>query len=985
MPSRGDDGHGRVQIDYSLLAALQEREQELAEAQRLAGIGSWSWFPTTGELRWSDQLYRIFGLRPGDARVDYEYYLSSILDPGRAAMEDTIARALDDQQPYVVRHCIRRADGAARWIVGHGAVEADGGGNVLRLHGTAQDVTEAVEAQRALEESERRFRTIFEHAGDAVLVLDGDGRVRFASPSVERLIGERPPDSGRWRVLQWVHPDDRDRIRAAYRAAADGGGVGAVTFRFTPSDGQLRHLESVFVDLRSESTVAGFVVHTRDVGERVELERSLRSQRDFLEATLDALDEPVVAMNTDRTIAFSNRAAEEQFVGLERDDVRRQSAETRVAPYRFLLADGTPLGVEELPLIRALAGDVTRDLDVQVGVSDGGHRHFIMNAAPVRDSEDEIVGGVVAARDVTELRWAELMLAHDRTHDPLTGLANRRLFTDSTSQALERAKRNGWTTAVLALDIDHFRDVNDRFGHDVGDTVLTLVAEALEGAFRTSDLQGRGAGTVARLAGDEFFLLCENTGAVENIASLARRAEEAATGVSPPDMDGHRLTVSIGIAVAEPGVTEPEAPILDAESAMREAKAEGGDRHQLFSTSMREAVHHRITLEHELSHAIDGDQLRLVYQPKFSLVTDQISGVEALVRWHHPDRGIVSPLDFIPVAESSGLIVGIGEWVLRESVRQAGRWRDAFPDRAPTQVCVNVSTRQFTDGLVDRVATVLREEQVDPALLALEVTESVALRDIDSAIETMAAFRDLGVSVSIDDFGTGYSSLTYLRRLPLDTLKVDKSFVDGLPDDPESVAIVAATIGMAHALGLDVVAEGVETAEQLVRLRALGCEYAQGYHLGRPMPAEELSGLLAEDHATSVDGTPISPNASVLVVDDAAEIRQFVRVSLETAGYTVTTAASGEEGLAVARQLLPSCVLVDMNMEGMSGVDVCSELRSHPLTRDCTVILLTADAEKRTKLAAFEAGVDDYIIKPFSPRDLVSRLRSAVRRRAETP
>jgi EAL domain-containing protein (putative c-di-GMP-specific phosphodiesterase class I)/CheY-like chemotaxis protein len=393
--------------------------------------------------------------------------------------------------------------------------------------------------------------------------------------------------------------------------------------------------------------------------------------------------------------------------------------------------------------------------------------------------------------------------------------------------------------------------------------------------------------------------------------------------------------------------------------------------------------------ETALRRALDLGEFRLVYQPKVSLATEHMVGVEGLLRWQHPERGTVPPLEFIPVTEATGLIVPIGAWVLEQACADAVRWGELSRDGSVFTVAVNVSGRQFVSGLAELFQEILSRTGVDPTTISLEVTESTVMGDPEVTITTLRRLKSLGLAISIDDFGTGYSSLAYLRRFPLDEIKVDKSFVDGLGRDPEATAIVAAVMGMAHALDLTVVAEGLETEQQLVALRSLGCDEAQGYYYARPQPAGEIDALLGKplrpgsSGSTSGAGAETYPRSgTVIVVDDAADVRRLAHVSLAAAGFDVMEADSGELAIDLARRLRPDCVVLDVNMPGITGLEVCRALRADLATRGITIVMLTADAKASEKVEAFSLDADDYIVKPFVPRELISRVASAMRRRA---
>lgn len=400
--------------------------------------------------------------------------------------------------------------------------------------------------------------------------------------------------------------------------------------------------------------------------------------------------------------------------------------------------------------------------------------------------------------------------------------------------------------------------------------------------------------------------------------------------------------------------------------------------------------------DEELHRAFEAGELVLYYQPKIELSTDRTVGVEALLRWRHPTRGIVTPIEFIGVAERSGIIVPIGTWAIEEGCRQVARWREVFPDRPALVVSVNVSGRQFSRQLVDVVEAALSASAIEAGTLCLEITESTLMDDPEDAVAILGLLADLGVNLSIDDFGTGFSSLARLRSFPVDELKIDKAFIDDVGDDTDATAIVASVIAMGHALKLRIVAEGVETAGQLERLRHLGCDEVQGYHLARPAPASVVEQLLKDEgraswrqHAEQAPeprpGEPTYRPERVLVVDDSADVRELVVMTLTAVGFEAHEAVDGTSALSAARLLAPDCVLLDVVLPDLSGLEVCRALRADPATADCTILVLSLVAEAATKAQAFAHGADDYIVKPFSPRDLASRVHSAMRCRRDHP
>jgi diguanylate cyclase (GGDEF)-like protein len=437
-------------------------------------------------------------------------------------------------------------------------------------------------------------------------------------------------------------------------------------------------------------------------------------------------------------------------------------------------------------------------------------------------------------RERKRAQAAETALQHQAFHDGLTDLPNRALLVDRLDHALARGERHPTQTAVLFLDLDRFKGVNDSLGHATGDELIVAMADRLRSVVRPGD-------TVARFGGDEFVILCEELEHEREAVAIAQRIAE--TLVVPFQLGERRivLTASIGLAFASSAGETADSLLRGADCAMYRAKDRGRDRIELFDDDMRARALVRLETENDLRTAIDDGQLHIHYQPVVELPGGDVNGVEALVRWMHPRRGMVPPSEFIGLAEESGLILPIGALVLSGACRQVAAWNDAHRGRAPLTVSVNLSAHQLIfPGLRDVVARALVDSALDPNLLCLEITETVLMEDAGSSRAVLDSLKALGVRLAVDDFGTGYSSLLYLRRFPVDILKVDRSFVSGLGQSPADTAIVAGVVGLAHALGLVAVAEGVETAEQADRLAGLGCNLAQGYRWSRPLPVEGL-------------------------------------------------------------------------------------------------------------------------------------------------
>ncbi|HYZ28961.1 MAG TPA: EAL domain-containing protein [Thermoleophilaceae bacterium] len=456
-------------------------------------------------------------------------------------------------------------------------------------------------------------------------------------------------------------------------------------------------------------------------------------------------------------------------------------------------------------------------------------RAWALEIGPYCPDGRHIDGVVCVARNVTGRREAERQLAHQALHDSLTGLANRVLFMDRLDQALARLQRHASPLALLFVDLDHFKVVNDSLGHAAGDELLVQVAERLRRALRPSD-------TVARFGGDEFVILCEDAAGRAEAEEIAGRVSEA---IARPFKIGDQevvMTASTGIVIANDTHTDAGALLRDADTAMYRAKERGRANSQVFDDSMRMRAVQRLELETALRRAIETDELRVLYQPQVRLADGATVACEALVRWQHPERGLIDPADFIPIAEESGLITQLGNWVLRHVADDMARSGLSLP------VSVNVSPRQLADHeFVGNVRTIVDESGIDPSDVCLEVTESALFADPDTALLRLAALRDIGVRLAIDDFGIGYSSLWHLRQVPeVDLLKIDRAFISEIGNNRKDSAIVGAVIVLAGSLGMDIVAEGIETAEQAEELRAMGADYGQGWYFGRPRELRDL-------------------------------------------------------------------------------------------------------------------------------------------------
>ena len=495
----------------------------------------------------------------------------------------------------------------------------------------------------------------------------------------------------------------------------------------------------------------------------------------------------------------------------------------------------------------ALRGDAADPLEYRLRLAHSHDRWVRQEAEIRRDDENRVVCIAAAIQDVTGRKEAAEKIRKLSYFDELTGLPNRRSFLERFEQASQSARRYDRTMAVLAVDFDRLARVNDTLGHAAGDEILCETAERLLATLRSSDVLSRPGSrssarrmdVVARLGDDEFVVLLTEIGGAEDAAAVAGRIGQVLAEPFAHSSGQVFLSASIGVAVYPHDGQDGETLIQQSTTARNHAKYHGGDCYRYFDASMNAAALERLDLESALRVGLDRNEFELWYQPQYTADTGALVGAEALARWHHPQRGLVSPLDFIPLAEETGLIENLGEWSLRAACGQAREWNGRHP--TPLRVAVNVSGKQFESGaLLASVTRALRDSELDPRLLELELTEGVLMQDLDSAVDTLAALRKLGPTLAIDDFGVGYSSLNYLMRFGVDRLKIDRSFVRGLPESAENRGIVKAVISMARSMGLEVLGEGVEDKEQLDFLRAEGCDHIQGFLLGKPVPADEF-------------------------------------------------------------------------------------------------------------------------------------------------
>ena len=752
----------------------------------------------------------------------------------RGLFLDYLAKHLEkpDAAQQLTRFRVMRPEGGWRHLVARAVNRRQD----PRLQGvvlTLADESDLQEALSALRSSERRHEEVLGALETAVLVMDDSGTVVSANPAAEKIFA-----SPRFEMTG-------DRPRGARILDDQGIELTAAQFptRRALSTGQGRLGE--IIGIERDGRTRWFSVDTTLVGSLVaaaltdvtvlheEAAAAARSARRFRHLTARS-GTALLVCESDGTVRYASDRAIELF-GSELRELDGLCFDDLVL--------GEDLGTFNAAFDAAVHRPERRHtVEFRGGRHrpDGSVTHFEARFANLL-ADPEVGGVAITIDDVTERRQMAEVLAHQALHDPLTNLPNRSLFVDRLEHSLRRLQRGSGSVAVLFADVDRFKSINDGLGHSTGDRVLRTLAGRLRALLRPGD-------TVARFGGDEFVLLCEDTppeAAMQIAQRITGLAEPISRSVNP--YGDLRVTLSVGVAVTSDPDVVPSALLANADAAMYRAKEEGRSRAVMYDSSMETAAQGRMDTEMALRRALSEHELRIVYQPVVRLGDRRVIGAEALLRWENPRRGLLSPGDFISVAEDSGLIVPIGRWVMSEVCRQAVAW--GGDGRSAPQVSVNVSGRQLSDPhFLESVRQELDESGLPASHLSVEVTENVLMADPETTATVLAGLKEIGVAISLDDFGTGYSSLGYLRRFPVDAVKVDQTFVGGLGRDQEDSSVVSAILGLAASLGLATVAEGVETQEQADTLTAMGCTLAQGYQFGPPVSPEQLGEQLAEAH-----------------------------------------------------------------------------------------------------------------------------------------
>ena len=896
---------------------------------------------------------------PPEAFCTEPYFWHDLLHPDdRERVLAENERTNETGEPFRMEYRMLHANGHSVWVRDEAILKRHPDGRPAFWQGIFSDITERIEFQESLRESEERFRTLIQNASDVVSVVSADGTMSYISPSVERILGYASEDLVDYNVFDFIHPDDVEHVRESFKHMVVGSSTSThEEYRFKAANGDWRYVESVASN-QLQGVVGGMVVNSRDITKRKLDERRLREAELRFRTLVEHVPVVVYITDVETSATLYDSPRIEQMLGYppdtcqndpfywskilhpeDRDRVLEREAADKERgffdhEYRVFAADGrtvwlqdaavlvrdaegkplhwqgvlsditqlkeaeaqlrgseerfrgafenAPLGValinldrrylrvnsslcrilgySEEELLTKTTTEVTHPKDKAVSVnrfylalkddkdthaiekryvrSDGREVWAISSITLVRDSEGNPDHFVSFYQDITDRKLLEQRMEERAFHDPLTGLANRSLFRDRLDLAIARLERHRELMAVLFIDLDNFKAVNDSLGHDVGDKLLVEVGQKLKDCVRPED-------TVARLGGDEFAVLLGN---VANTNDISRAAERiTARFFEPFEVDGHEVYTgtSIGIAIADTPPYEPEELLKDADRALYSAKQQGKGRFEIFDTNMSNDALERLDVEGGLRRALEREEFQLYYQPKISLETGRTVSMEALLRWWHPERGLLEPREFLPVVEEIGLDVLLGEWVLREVCLQGKKWQDRYAGHSIPRVCANLSPRHFRQGkLPSSVVAALKESGARPELVSLEISEKALMYDAEDAVERLRDIEETGVNIVMDGFGLAYSSLTYLKRLPLDFIKLDQQLFRDIDTEPANEMIVEFVVKLAGILGWNVVAHGIETKEQLDHVRRLNCDLAQGYVFSEPLSPEDASEFL---------------------------------------------------------------------------------------------------------------------------------------------
>jgi diguanylate cyclase (GGDEF)-like protein/PAS domain S-box-containing protein len=706
-----------------------------------------------------------------------------------------------------------------------------------------ETLNSSLQAVRQAHTNERRFDAIARATRHVFLITDSSYRIKFANQALQDIIGYTQEEIEREQIRPALHADDAREHQRKLRYLRDTPKSSIFSrHRTRHRDGRWVWLETRGYNMLHDSAIDGLVFCIEDISARKDAELKLQEEHTLLRAVLDLNPSMIYATDTQGRFTMTNRTFQRRFGCASEDDARGKTFHDLLAPQADATGIAERLHRQDLQVIAS--GAPIDDQQLQGLWDNDLSCWYRVNKYPLHAAGGQTVGMLCIARDISDRKEYEIRLEHQALHDPLTGLPNRRHLLNTVAELMAKAQAGSQQLAMLFCDLDFFKSVNDTHGHDFGDKCLVEITRRIQSELPAQDF-------VARFGGNEFAILA-NVG-LEQAKSRADALLRAVSRQLLVDDAVVKIQTSIGIALLDSGHKNPSELIRDADAAMYQAKERGRNRVEVFDASLLSNTTKRAQMDVALRFALERDELTLMYQPKVSILNGVVKGFELLLRWNNLQYGEIAPSEFIPVAESSGLVVPIGLWVLEQACRQMRAWQIEYPHAADCTIAVNVSMRQLLQSsFLQDVTAILERTGIAPNAIELEVTETSAMANPVQTIENLAMLKKLGLRLALDDFGTGYSSLAHLQKLPIDVLKIDKTFVQGLHKNPGDTEIVRLILALAQTLNLDTVAEGVETRDDMIKLKKMGCYLAQGFAFAPALSADEAGELLRSSRQYAV-------------------------------------------------------------------------------------------------------------------------------------